>query len=72
MAFTVQWTTSKGCVSVVRLTALSAYQEAERVTKLGMRNVGIRLSNGELIDWRTFSNRASNTNLEEGGMKDPV
>ena len=34
MAFTVQWTTSKGCVSVVRLTALSAYQEAERVTKL--------------------------------------
>lgn len=68
MAFTVQWTTCEGQLSVVRPTTLSAYLEAERLTKLGMRNVSVRLPNGELIDWETFSGRSSSRNRMEDGM----
>ena len=54
MTFSVQWTTSEGVVSVARGTALGAYLEAERVTKLGVPDVRICLPNGDLIELADF------------------
>ncbi|ACS41722.1 hypothetical protein [Methylorubrum extorquens] len=54
MTFSVQWTTSEGVVSMVRETALGAYLEAERVTKLGVQNVRIGLPNGNLVELADF------------------
>lgn len=54
MTFTVQWTAANGVVSVARTTALGAYREAERVTKLGVRNVRVRLPDGSLIRLEDF------------------
>lgn len=68
MTFTVEWMTSAGRVSMTLPTALGAYQEAERVTKLGMRDVSVRLPNGDLIDWETFSGRSNSSNQAPDGM----
>lgn len=54
MTFTVQWTAANGVVSIARTTALGAYREAERVTKMGMRNVRIRQPDGDLIRLEDF------------------
>ena len=68
MTFTVEWMTPEGRVSAVLPTAFSAYQEAERVTKLGMRDVSVRLPNGDLIDWETFIGRSNGSNQAPDGM----
>jgi hypothetical protein len=68
MTFTVEWMSSEGRVSVVLPTALGAYQEAERVTKLGMRDVSVRLPNGDLIDWQTFRCRSNGSDQTTDGM----
>jgi hypothetical protein len=70
MCFTVEWTTPEGPVSAVVPTARGAYQEAERVTKLGMRDVRIRFPNGDHIDWQTFSGRSGASNQTSDGMTD--
>ncbi|MBB5765322.1 hypothetical protein ACIQW5_27570 [Methylorubrum thiocyanatum] len=54
MAFAVQWTSSLGTVSLAQATAQGAYRQAERVTMLGMKNVRIRLPNGELVTLADF------------------
>lgn len=68
MTFTVDWMSSEGRVSVVLPTVLDAYQEAERVTKLGMRDVSVRLPNGDLIDWQTFRCRSDASNQTTDGI----
>lgn len=70
MCFRVEWTTPEGPVSLVVPTARGAYQEAERVTKLGMRDVRVRLPNGDHIDWYTFSGRSSTSNQKSDRMND--
>lgn len=68
MTFTVEWMTPEGRVSMKLPTALGAYQEAERVTKLDMQDVSIRLPSGEVIDWATFSGRSSSPSRTNDGM----
>ena len=68
MIFTVEWITPEGRVSVTLPTALGAYQEAERVIKLGMQAVSVRLPSGEVIDWATFSGRSSSPSQTNDGM----
>ncbi|CAO4195241.1 hypothetical protein [Methylorubrum extorquens] len=54
MTFTVQWNTSAGVVSVAYVTVRSAYRQAERVTKAGMKHVAIRLPDGKLVEMADF------------------
>lgn len=54
MTFAVQWTSPLGTVSLAQATAQGAYRQAERVTMLGMKNVKIRLPNGDLTTLTDF------------------